>query len=90
MRPAAVACVASPRADRQQERVTRNKTEGLPVRHGASWNAEEDDRLRTRFLAGEAIAALANAHQRKNGAITARLIKLGLISEDGEVLVEVS
>jgi DNA helicase-2/ATP-dependent DNA helicase PcrA len=81
---------ASPRADRQQERVPRNKTGGLPVRHGMSWSVEEDERLRTRFLAGEAIAALADAHQRKTGAITARLVKLGLISEDGEVLVEPS
>ena len=38
------------------------------------------------FAAGEAIAAIAGAHQRKRGAITSRLIKLGLITEDGVVL----
>jgi DNA helicase-2/ATP-dependent DNA helicase PcrA len=74
------------RASREQNRATRNGNEGLPARHGTSWSAQEDQRLRASFLAGEAIAAIAGAHQRKTGAITARLIRLGLISEDGVVL----
>jgi hypothetical protein len=40
---------------------------------------------RAEFHAGEAIAAIAAAHERKIGAITARLIRLGLITEDGVV-----
>jgi len=35
--------------------------------------------------AGEAIAAIAATHERKIGAITARLARLGLITEDGVV-----
>ncbi len=73
-------------AGRGKDRIARNKNDGAPPRHGLSWSAAEDDRLRALFVAGEAIAAIADAHQRKRGAITARLIKLGLITEDGVVL----
>jgi len=62
-----------------------NNPAGAPGRHGLSWSADEDDRLRAAFQAGDAIAAIASAHERKIGAITARLVRLGLISEDGVV-----
>src|SRR5262249_50832586 len=76
----------SKRKGGKQDRTARNKAAGAPDRHGFAWNADEDNRLRARFEAGEAIIALAAAHQRKPGAITARLIKLGVITEDGVVL----
>ena len=69
-----------PASQRQQE--TRNKQNSGPARHGKAWSAEEDGRLRTMFLAGEAIGAIARAHQRKKGAIRSRLVKLGLLSAD--------
>jgi DNA helicase-2/ATP-dependent DNA helicase PcrA len=72
-------------ADKQQAQMARNDTVGAPRRHGLSWSVDEDDRLRAAFQAGEAIAAIAVAHERKIGAITARLIKLGLITEDGVI-----
>jgi hypothetical protein len=65
--------------------MARNNANGAPPRHGLSWSANEDDRLRAAFSAGEAIAAIAAEHERKIGAITARLVKLGLITEDGVV-----
>jgi DNA helicase-2/ATP-dependent DNA helicase PcrA len=71
--------------DKQQPQMDRNNAAGAPVRHGLSWSADEDDRLRAAFRAGDAITAIASAHERKTGAITARLIRLGLISEDGVV-----
>ena len=77
---------ARKRSATENDRKARNEKDGAPVRHGLAWSAEEDERLRTMFGAGEAIAALAGAHQRKTGAILSRLIKLGLISEDGVVL----
>jgi hypothetical protein len=52
---------------------------------GSSWSAGEDERLCAAFQAGEAIAAIAASHERKIGAITARLVRLGLITEDGVV-----
>jgi hypothetical protein len=36
------------------------------------------------FLKGEAIVDIAGAHQRKQGAITSRLVKLGLIEEKAD------
>jgi hypothetical protein len=69
--------------------IARNAADGASLRHGVSWSADEDERLREAFQAGEAIAAaiaaIAAAHERKIAAITARLIKLGLITEDGVV-----
>jgi DNA helicase II / ATP-dependent DNA helicase PcrA len=72
-------------ADKQQAQMARHSADGVPRRHGLSWSAGEDDRLRAAFQADEAIAAIAAAHERKIGAITARLVKLGLITEDGVV-----
>jgi DNA helicase II / ATP-dependent DNA helicase PcrA len=79
---------AGKRSARERDKMTGNASERLPARHGTSWSAAEDEQLRARFLAGEAIAAIAGAHQRKTGAITARLVKLGLITADGVVLSE--
>jgi DNA helicase-2/ATP-dependent DNA helicase PcrA len=69
-----------PTSDRDQ--LSRNKQNGLPARHGRSWSADEDGQLRTMFLAGEGIAAIARKHQRKRGAIRSRLAKLGLMPAD--------
>ncbi len=71
--------------DQQPTQMDRNNAAGAPLRHGLTWSAQEDDRLRAAFQAGDAIAAIASAHKRKIGAITARLVRLGLISEDGVV-----
>ncbi len=57
------------------------RSDGLPARHGQPWSVDEDGRLRVMFLAGEAIPAIAQAHQRKRGAITSRLVKLGLLAD---------
>jgi DNA helicase-2/ATP-dependent DNA helicase PcrA len=72
-----------PRRSRKAHRQPAERAgDGLPPRHGTAWSADEDHRLRTLFLAGEAIAELAKAHQRKTGAISSRLLKLGLLSND--------
>jgi DNA helicase II / ATP-dependent DNA helicase PcrA len=72
----------SKRSDKSERRLAKNKKDGLPGRHGVSWSADEDERLRASFLTGEAIAAMAAAHQRKRGAIRSRLVKLGLVEKD--------
>lgn len=46
---------------------------------GASWSPEEEQQLRDAFAAHKPIPEIAAAHGRTQGAITARLIKLGLI-----------
>ena len=46
---------------------------------GASWSPDEEQQLRDAFAAHKPIPEIAAAHGRTQGAITARLIKLGLI-----------
>ena len=46
---------------------------------GTAWTAEEEAQLRQEFAAHKPIPEIAAAHGRTHGAITARLIKLGLI-----------
>jgi ATP-dependent DNA helicase UvrD/PcrA len=76
----------APPLDKEQAQAARNKADGRPLRHGVSWSADEDARLRAEFEAGEATAAIAAAHGRGQGAILARLIRLGLITEDGLIV----
>jgi hypothetical protein len=47
---------------------------------GRPWSPTEDALLTQAHQAGMAIAELARAHERTPGAITARLVKLGLIA----------
>ena len=46
---------------------------------GRPWSPSEDGLLTQAHQAGMSIAELARAHERTPGAITARLVKLGLI-----------
>jgi hypothetical protein len=48
-----------------------------PGKAGKPWTPDEDQDLLTAFDADTTVAALAQAHQRTNGAITSRLIRLG-------------
>jgi hypothetical protein len=50
-----------------------------PTNAGRPWSDAEDTRLAAAHQAGSAIAALARAHERTRGAITARLVRLGRI-----------
>src|SRR5439155_11860956 len=58
----------------------------VPARQGQAWSDEEDRRLYDSFLAGQPINRMASVHQRSAGAIRARLRRLGLIDENGEVV----
>ena len=49
---------------------------------GANWTPEEEQQLRAGFAAHKPIPELATAHGRTVGAITARLVKLGLIEDN--------
>ena len=46
---------------------------------GGQWSPEEEQQLRDAFTARKPIPAIAAAHGRTAGAITGRLMKLGLI-----------
>ena len=76
---------APKRPAKSRRQLTKDKTNEVPARHGLPWSAEEDSRLRTMFSSGEPIPAIARAHQRKRGAITSRLMKLGLLVDDASL-----
>lgn len=51
-------------------------------RAGGPWSPEEEDRLRAAYTAHKPIPEIATDHGRTPGAITARLVKLGLIEDN--------
>jgi hypothetical protein len=59
------------------EQATKRKDRVLPAGAGKPWDAEEDQSLVANFESGTSIADLAKSHQRTEGAIRSRLMKLG-------------
>lgn len=61
------------------ERAARaeRKNQQLPPGTGKPWTAEEDQALVAAFESGSTTKQLAAAHERTNGAIQSRLMKLG-------------
>ncbi len=51
-------------------------------RMGKPWSAEDDETLKQMFTDGKTVNAIAKTFGRKSSAITARLVKLGLIEDD--------
>ncbi|ALM52543.1 hypothetical protein [Halomonas huangheensis] len=58
------------------------KTASRPGRAGEAWTTEEDRQLAQGFDEGLNMSELGRQHQRSRGAIQARLVKLGRITED--------
>lgn len=50
-------------------------------RAGGPWSPEEEQRLRDAYTAHKPVPEIATDHRRTPGAITARLVKLGLIED---------
>jgi hypothetical protein len=50
-------------------------------RAGGPWSAEEEDRLSAAYTTHKPVPEIAADHGRTPGAITARLVKLGLIED---------
>ena len=53
----------------------------LPAKAGKPWDSEEDEKLTQGFDAGLSIIELAQTHERSKGAIRARLIRLGKLTD---------
>ena len=75
-------------AESGQTQVSSLQSEAAPptansslARAGLSWTAEEDDQLILSFDAGVSISELSSGHSRTWGAIKARLIKFGRITD---------
>lgn len=68
--------------ERLNERGKRQST--LPPKAGKPWTDEEDRLLSEAFDGGASLKDLAPKHGRTEGAIAARLVKLGKVSERAE------
>jgi hypothetical protein len=51
----------------------------LPPAAGQPWTSDEDERLKAEFQSMTSVRALAELHSRTRGAISARLLRLGLV-----------
>jgi len=71
--------VAGKALDRAIKHAERNSS--LPGNAGRSWSAEEDKDLLSVFDAGISIKDIAEKHGRTQGAIAARLVRLGRIKD---------
>ena len=69
--------------DSASKRAERNNS--LPGNAGQSWSDEEDHDLLTIFDAGTPVKEIAAKHGRTQGAIAARLVRLGRIKDRAEV-----
>jgi hypothetical protein len=75
--------VASKALDGATRRADRNKS--LPSNAGRSWSDEEDQGLLATFDDGTSVKEIAAKHGRTQGAIAARLVRLGRIKDRAEV-----
>ncbi|MCD8352795.1 MAG: hypothetical protein LUC47_00530 [Clostridiales bacterium] len=64
--------------------VSEKKKRDLPANAGQPWTEEADNALRDMFLRGCTNREIQNYFQRTEGAISARLVKLGLIANRDE------
>ena len=62
---------------------SKNPADPSKPHAGGKWTPEEEQRLRDAFSVKKPIAEVAADHGRTPGAITARLLKLGLIEQPG-------
>lgn len=66
------------------ERAARRRKE-LPANAGKPWTEGEEGSLAVGFDAGRTVKQLALEHQRTEGAITSRLVRLGKIQPPGDI-----
>jgi hypothetical protein len=59
----------------------QKKKRDLPGGAGSKWTSEEEDRLALEFHSNVSITEMAKIHQRTTVAISARLVKLGLMTD---------
>ena len=62
-----------------EEKETRKRENKLPGNAGKAWDAAEDKTLGAEFEAGISIRELAQKHERTEGAIQSRLVRLGKV-----------
>lgn len=60
---------------------------GKPQNLGSAWTIDEERRLYDSFSTRADISVLANSHGRTTGGIRSRLLMLGLLDEDGQLVL---
>ena len=65
--------------EREARRPRHRPEAALPAAAGAPWTPDEDARLKDEFESTTDLAVLAERHARTRGAISARLVRLGLL-----------
>lgn len=60
---------------------------GKPQNLGSAWTIDEERRLYDSFSTRTDISMLANTHGRTTGGIRGRLVILGLLDEDGQLVL---
>lgn len=78
--------VAGKALDSAAKRAERDNS--LPGNAGRSWSDEEDKELLAIFDSGTPVKCIAAKHGRTQGAIAARLVRLGRIKDRAEVYAE--
>ena len=56
----------------------------IPANVGAKWTSDEEQRLVEAFKKGQSVKEIAAFHGRTRGAITSRLVRLGLMEKKGD------
>jgi DNA-binding NarL/FixJ family response regulator len=75
--------VAGKALDSAVKRAARNSS--LPGNAGRAWSDEEDKELLSIFDTGTSVKDIAERHGRTQGAIAARLVRLGRIKDRADV-----
>ena len=57
----------------------KQRIKNLPARQGHPWNTDEDHQLTQEHRNGDTPSTIARKHERTPGAITSRLVRLGLL-----------
>lgn len=63
------------------------RTKSLPDNAGRSWSEKENQELLTLFDSRVPIKDIAQKHGRTQGAITARLVRLGRIKDSADAII---
>ena len=67
------------RAALERASESAKRRQALPVNTGKPWSGDDDARLAAGYDAGRSVLELAREHDRTQGSIQARLVKLGKI-----------
>lgn len=63
------------------DKLAVRKSRPQPDNAGKPWTKDEEEQLTEEYRGGIAASEIAKLHNRSKGAITARLVRLGMVSD---------